>query len=182
MTLWLAALIIVFALLALLVYHAYLQVELFRLSRYEHWSDRFYSAAKPLVANPETPAEIIALIEVLNEVMTDKSAPFGIARVFTRKIEEGLPARSKAEGTTSAYREFFKKNPELLDNAQTVTRAGLLAPTYIRQLSGAQARAILADLFCEMDLRHNEIGDVADVRSVININRGPSLVPHIIRR
>ena len=40
----------------------------------------------------------------------------------------------------------------------------------------------MANLFCEMDLCHEEIGDAFDVRSVSKVNRGPSLVPQIIRR
>ncbi|MBR1142293.1 hypothetical protein [Bradyrhizobium sp. AUGA SZCCT0431] len=182
MTLWLGASIIAASFVVMLFYRAYMHADLLRLARYEHWSDRFYSAAKPLVANPETPANIISLVESLNDLMTYKDAPFGIARVFARRLEKGLPVRKDAEGAPEDYKSFFKKYPELLDNAQAVTKAGLLAPTYVRLVGGTQARAVLADLFCEMDLRHNEIGDAFDVRSVSKINRGPSLVPHIIRR
>jgi len=181
MSLWQVALILVGFVIVAAVYYAYMQAELFRLRRYEHWSDRFYSAAKPLVANPETPSSIIELIESLNGLMTARNAPFGIADVFKRRVEVGY-SEAKDEKPSEEYRSFFKKYPELLDKAQAVSRIGLLAPTYIRQVGGPQARAILADLFTQMDLRHQEVGDVSDVREAIVVNRGPSLVPLITRR
>jgi hypothetical protein len=178
---WLGACIFVGVVLSLACYYAFMKAELFRLARYEHWADRFYSAAKPLVANPETPPEVITLIESLNNLITEKNAPFGIASVYQRRLEEGLD-RSKEGNPSEGFGAFFKKFPDLLHNAHVISRAGLLAPSYIRQIGGLQARAILADLFSEMEMRHAEISDVADVRKVSTINRGPSLVPLIIRR
>lgn len=180
MSIWLAASIVLGAVF-LACYYAYMKAELFRLARYEYWADRFYANAKPLVANPETPQEIISLVESLNALMLEKNAPFGIASVFRRRLESGF-SPAKGDGPSEEYRSFFKKFPDLLNSAQAVSRIGLLAPTYVRQIGGVQARAILVDLFTEMDLSHREISDVADVRKVSTVNRGPSFVPLIMRR
>jgi hypothetical protein len=163
------------------IYYAFVKAELFRLSRYEYWSDRFYAAAKPLVANPETPQSIVSLIESLSKLITKKSAPIGIAEVFRDKIESASK-RSEAAAADEQFHAFFKKFPHLTHNAEVVSHAGLLAASYVHWAGGAQARAILADTFSEMELRNREIGDVADVRKVERINRGPSLVPMIIMR
>jgi hypothetical protein len=180
MSLWQAACVVIGLVLCLACYYAFIKVEVFRLSRYEYWADRFYSAAKPLVANPETPSSVVSLIESLNNIIVNKNAPFGIADVFRRRIEVGL--EQSGDDPSEKYETFFKKFPDLLHNANVISRAGLIAASYVRSIGGVQARAILADLFSEMDLRQREIGDVADVREVSTIHRGPSLVPLIIRR
>lgn len=183
MTLWgatpiigsLIGVIVVFA-----CYYSYVKAQSFRLARHEYWSDRFYSAAKPLVANPETPASIISLIEGLNDLMLKDMAPIGIYQVYQKKIEEGhQPASRTAD---EEFDSFFKKFPELVRKANVVSYAGMLAASYAGLAGGSYARAVLADVFAEMEMRHHEIGDAQDVRAANNAQRGTSLVPLIMRR
>ena len=177
------ALALLGVLIVVALYYGFAKEQIFRLSRYEYWSDRFYSAAKPLVTNPETPPSLISTIETLNEVISERWAPLSVERVFRKKIQEGgwkqSPSATPADEKT---KEFFTRFPELLHKAQVVSHAGLMAAGYAHWMGGVQARAILADTFAEMELRQDEISDVADVRNVKTVDRGPSLVPLVIRR
>jgi hypothetical protein len=162
-------------------YYAFVQAELFRLARYEYWADRFYSAAKRLVANPETPSDIVSLVEDLSELLTTKRAPMGVYQIFKKKIGA---QRKRGEGDKSEgkYREFFQKHPDLASCTGVVMHAGLLAASYVTWVGGPQARAVLADVFAEMELRGHEIADAKDVRAASSHQRPSGLVPLIMRR
>ncbi|MBR0868351.1 hypothetical protein ACVIWV_007427 [Bradyrhizobium diazoefficiens] len=163
------------------IYYVFAREQLFRLERYEYWSDRFFAAAKPLVSNPETPESLISLIGDFNNLITDERAPVGVVNVFRAKLERKDKKKSEYSPDPS-FRAFFEKFPDLLHNAGVVSHAGLLAASYAHWVMGVQARAILADTFAEMELRRNEISDTADVKDMTRAYRGPSLVPLIIRR
>lgn len=160
-------------------YYAFAKIELFRLERYEYWSDRFYAAAKPLVAHPDTPSSTILMIESLNDLITYSDAPIGIDRVFRRKLGSKTSAKTDPN---EAFVNFFSKYPDLARHAETVSHAGLLAASYVSFIGGERARAILADVFSEMQLQPYEISDAEDVREIQAIHRGAYLVPSIIRR
>ncbi|MDF3813965.1 MULTISPECIES: hypothetical protein [Rhodopseudomonas] len=168
-------------LIVLGAYYAFAKSELYRLARYEYWSDRFYSSAKPLVANSDTPSNIISLIEGLNVLIAQKDAPIGIISVFKRKLQNKRPARS-SQVVDEKFAAFFKTYPDLVRHAAIASHAGLLAASYVSWVAGAQARAILADVFSEMEFEERDIGDAADVREIQAVHRGPRLVPLIIRR
>jgi hypothetical protein len=68
------------------IYLAYVNAQLFRLQRFEYWADQFYAAAKPLVANPDTPPVIISLIEGLNDIVPDSVAPIGIYKTYVKSL------------------------------------------------------------------------------------------------
>ncbi|MCP2207742.1 hypothetical protein [Bradyrhizobium diazoefficiens] len=163
------------------IYYVFAREQLFRLERQEYWADRFYAAAKPLVANPETPESLISLIEDFNGLLTNKRAPVGIVNVFRAKLERKDKKKSEFSPNPS-FRAFFEKFPDLLHNAGVLSHSGLLAASYAHWVMGVQARAILADTFAEMELRQNEISDIADLKDMTRVYRGPSLVPLIIRR
>ncbi len=168
------------ALAGVSIYYAYAKAQLFRLARYEYWSDRFYTAAKPLIAHSETPEPVVSLIESLNDLITYKKAPLGIAHVYEKKLSEKPQPKSKRESSPK-FQEFFKKNPEMFARAETVTHAGMLAASYASLIGGAQARAVLADIFSEMQLQNAEIGNASDVLAASANRRGSGLVPLIMR-
>src|SRR3954454_6196585 len=101
-------------------YYAFAKAQLFRLSRHEYWADRFYAAAKPLVANPETPSSLIVMVEGLNDLITSKSAPIGIASVFRKKILAGRDKKSE-ERRDEKSRAFFKQYPKLVRDAHVMS-------------------------------------------------------------
>lgn len=184
MSIW-HALLVIGALLAIIVvaagYYAYVKAQLFRLSRYEYWADKFYAASKPLVSNPETPDDVISLIESLNELITERSAPTGVYKVFQSKLEKPRVREGDAR-PNEKFRAFFNKHPDLMTNAEVVMHAGLLASSYASILCGSQARAVLADVFSEMQTRKFELGSVEDIRKVsAKVHRGAGLVPLMIR-
>lgn len=183
MSVWEAAVIVgslVGLLVAFAIYYSFVREQMFRLARYEYWADRFYSSAKPLVAHPATPPQVISLIESLNELISDRSAPMGLYQVYRKKIE------GKREKTTSKsdgkVRNFFKDHPDMVRHANVVSNAGFLAASYSSMVGGSQARAVLADIFAEMELHDHEIGDAQDVRDVQHSPRSTSLVPLIMRK
>lgn len=163
------------------VYYVYVKAQLFRLARYEYWADRFYAAAKPLVAHSETPDSVVSLIESLNDLITNKSAPMGIYQVYEKKLLSKQEETKSKSSASPKFQDFFKKYPEMLGRAETVTHAGMLAACYVSLVGSSNARAVLADVFSEMQLQNSEIGDANDVLAANSSRKGSGLVPLIMR-
>ena len=164
------------------VYSSYMKAQLFRLARYEEWSDRFYSAAKPLIQNPETPDQIIGLIGNLNDLITERVAPLAMYRVFLGHITQ-QPDREEKKSDPK-LKAFFGKHPKLASNVEGVAHAGLLAASYTSIMGGVHARAVLADALFDMDTQVFAAAATQDVRAVSEnaANRRSSLVPIISGR
>lgn len=147
------------------IYRAYLNAQLFRLARYEEWADRFYAAAKPVIQNQDTPTQIVSLLEQLNDLITDRLSPTALVRVYTKiltrasKTEEDKKSDDQLIG-------YFEKHPQMASNVAAATRAGLLAASYASILNGIQARALIADLWTDLDTKKFAVRAPSDVRAV----------------
>jgi len=161
-------------------YIAYIKAQVFRLRRYEHWADKFFAAAKPLVANSETPDDVIDLIDSLNGLIVDRNAPFGIYNVFLKKLEQNNNNRSRVSEPDEKFSNFLKKNSDLVTNIECIVHAGLMACAYTSLISGTQARAVLADVFSEMNTKNFAIEGVRAVTE--RVHRSSGLVPLFSRR
>jgi len=186
MTIWQALYVIVpiaMVLAVLGIYYAYCSAQLFRLRRYEYWSDKFYAAAKPIVQCADAPKVVIHLIESLNEIIRSRMAPTAVTEVFRSNIESPQSDQDLQPKRDEEFVAFCERNPELMANLETVVHAGLLAASYASILGGSQARAILADAFSEMQTRRFKLRDVLDVQEVAEkAHRSGGLVPLITLR
>ena len=115
-----------------------------RIARYEYWSDRFFSSAKVLVENPDTPDRTINLITSMNEMLNKRGVTHAVYSIY----QDVLLGNDKfGASQDSSVREFLQKRPEAMPHVDNVMHSGLLAMTYANLVFGEKARAVLADVF-----------------------------------
>jgi hypothetical protein len=127
------------------IWIAYLRADLLRIARHEYWSDRFYSAAKVLVENPETPEPIVSLIESMNKLVNKWIVPTLLHSTYLKDLKSDQQRVIPPPDET--LDAFLEKSADNRRKVQEVAHAGLLAMTYASLVSGTQARSVLADVF-----------------------------------
>jgi hypothetical protein len=161
-------------------YFAFARAELFRLRRHEYWADRFFNAAKPLVAHPETPKEVIETISSINDLLADRFTPMAIQRVYEKKFAE--VQRSNSGSEPDSNHSFYERFPELTRAYARAMRAGMLAGAYASWVGGIHARALLAEAFAsQLMVGDEERVEASDVRAMASVPR-TGFVPNFIRR
>jgi hypothetical protein len=168
---------LVLAALAFIGYAAYVHSDLLRLSRYEFWTDHFYSSAKALVTNEETPASVLSLTAELNEFIVDKRAAFALYTIYSQRLRS--PSAEK-KGLDDDAVTALKKSPDMVEQLDMMMRSGLLAITYTSAMWGVQARAVLADVLSRgsrSTVVQQGVREMSD-----RAHRASGLVPIISRR
>lgn len=141
-TLLLAAAALLAAVMAVVcLYTRWAKQDLRRLARYEHWTDRFFAAAKPLVSDPDTPPDVLDLLATVNDVITAK--PASRLLYYTLKKQLLCP---RAASVDRPFEAFFAQRPELSEPFGDACYAGLMAITYLDRRWGERSRALLAEL------------------------------------
>jgi hypothetical protein len=157
------------------IWISYTRADLIRIARHEYWSDRFYSAAKSLVENPDTPEGLISLIETINKMLDKWIVPTMLHSIYKKDLlREGERVIPPLDPNLD---EFFEKSADNRRKVQEVAHAGLLAMTYASLIGGTQARSVLADVF-GLGLPFLEWRGIRDAERRVERSAG-SLVPII---
>lgn len=121
------------------------QRELSRLREYEYFTDKFFKASEALVSEPDTPPNLLAVIESFNKLIDEPRAArqfFEIYRRFARERIEGKKTRQPDPELAA----FTKKHPHLEPIVTDAMMGGILALTFLDSRHGTKHRAMLADL------------------------------------
>lgn len=107
-----------------------------RLRRYRECARLFYDKAQPLLDDPDTPEEILFMIDFMNMHITVKSAARDLvkAMAISRNSDEVSKMRRRAK--FAAAQAFLQKRPELGRAYAECMAAGLLAVSYNSGITG----------------------------------------------
>jgi hypothetical protein len=160
--------------IAAAVYISFVRGELVRIARHEYWSDRFYTAAKGLVEDPNTPGSLIDAIGSVNALLNKWIVPTALYSIYSKYITGD---EKRADQSDPEVGKFCENSPERARKIQEVLHSGLLAMTYASWVNGAQARSVLADFF-SLGLPGVEWKGIRDTQKSVEKHAG-SLVPLI---
>jgi hypothetical protein len=152
-----------------IAYYFYARAQLRRLAHYKYWSDRFFASAKRLVDEPATPERVIALVDDINDLITEPNAAIGLYKVYANKLKNPPAQRAKLSAQEhEEFEKFFAQRPDLVDALEQVVHSGLLALTYTSVIWGVPARAVLAEAFGQDSKSSLALHDVKEVNRKVH--------------
>ena len=155
-----------------ILYVGWVVADAIRIARYEYWSDRFFSSARALIENPDTPDRTVTLISSISEMINKR----GVTRAVYSTYLDVLLGNDKVSATPDgSVREFLQKQPDAMPHVDNVMHSGLLAMTYGNLIFGEKARAVLADVFA-LGSMMTEWQGIKKVEERVRV-RGGALVP-----
>ena len=136
------AMLLSFALLAVLVARWVLARFVVRLASYERHADAFFSSARPLLRDPETPDSVLEMLSFMAREIGRRRAAIAFLGSILRLHRNGLEYRKQGEDD-DIERVFFERRPELDLAYGRACAAGMLAVTYRSALVGAFVRRLV---------------------------------------
>lgn len=141
MSYFLAFVLVFFGVIAVFTLRAFARWRVNAAREYQTATEKFFAATKPLLADDETPLEIIDVICALNDTIQDMRMASGLA---------SYPAHVYwSEGTQRVFKvaeEFFAARPELEDGFHAMFTNWFIAVTALAPITGTVARYSLASL------------------------------------
>jgi len=147
--------------------------DLARIAYYEGFADAFYERIQPVVDDPETPDEVLDLIETINKYINQPIAAQAIVvGAFRRRVTPKVSI--EADPADDVIEKFFLQRRELFRPFVEGVASGLMAISYSSRLFGWFVRSNLKIL-----QRHAHAAPVfaEELRDTIKAYKG-GLVAH----
>ncbi|MEP0233439.1 hypothetical protein [Roseibium sp.] len=104
--------------LTLLLLGAFARRKIRRNREYDKYAKHFYNKISPLMADPDTPDEVLETIASLNRLITSKSAARNAVLAIADRMNGKAVISDKVQTRSARLQEFAVKRPEL-DKALT---------------------------------------------------------------